>query len=58
MEATELQSFSKLRPIAPLATFDSKQTAGKIIEGKIQERYGTAKDHVRTDVDTWLNSLD
>jgi hypothetical protein len=27
-------------------------------EGKIQERYGTAKDQVRKDVDTWLNSAD
>ena len=26
-------------------------------EGKIQERYGIAKDQVRKDVDTWLNSL-
>ena len=27
-------------------------------EGKIQERYGLAKDQARKDVDTWLNSLD
>ena len=27
------------------------------LEGKIQERYGTAKDQVRSDVDTWLKSL-
>jgi uncharacterized protein YjbJ (UPF0337 family) len=27
-------------------------------EGKIQERYGIAKDQVRKDVDTWLNSLE
>ena len=27
-------------------------------KGKIQERYGIAKDQVRRDVDTWLNSLD
>jgi uncharacterized protein YjbJ (UPF0337 family) len=27
-------------------------------EGKIQERYGIAKDQVRKDVDTWLNSMD
>jgi uncharacterized protein YjbJ (UPF0337 family) len=27
-------------------------------EGKLQERYGIAKDHVRQDVDNWLNSLD
>jgi uncharacterized protein YjbJ (UPF0337 family) len=26
------------------------------LEGKIQERYGFAKDQVRTDVDTWYNS--
>jgi uncharacterized protein YjbJ (UPF0337 family) len=27
------------------------------LEGKIQERYGVAKDRVRKDVDDWLNSL-
>jgi len=27
------------------------------LEGKIQERYGIAKDQVRSDVDTWLKSL-
>jgi uncharacterized protein YjbJ (UPF0337 family) len=27
------------------------------LEGKIQERYGIAKDQVRRDVDTWLNQL-
>ena len=27
------------------------------LEGKIQERYGIAKDQVRNDVDTWLRSL-
>jgi uncharacterized protein YjbJ (UPF0337 family) len=27
------------------------------LEGKIQERYGIAKDQVRKDVDTWLNGL-
>ena len=27
-------------------------------EGKIQQRYGIAKDQVRKDVDTWLKSLD
>jgi uncharacterized protein YjbJ (UPF0337 family) len=27
------------------------------LEGKIQERYGIAKDQVRSDVDTWLTSL-
>jgi uncharacterized protein YjbJ (UPF0337 family) len=26
------------------------------LEGLIQERYGLAKDMVRKDVDTWLNS--
>jgi uncharacterized protein YjbJ (UPF0337 family) len=26
------------------------------LEGKIQERYGFAKDQVRNDVDTWYNS--
>ena len=25
------------------------------LEGKIQERYGIARDQVRKDVDTWLN---
>ena len=25
------------------------------LEGKIQERYGIAKDQVRKDVDTWVN---
>ena len=25
------------------------------LEGKIQERYGMAKDQVRSDVDTWLS---
>ena len=27
------------------------------LEGKIQERYGIAKDQVRNDVDTWLRSM-
>jgi uncharacterized protein YjbJ (UPF0337 family) len=27
------------------------------LEGKIQERYGIAKDQARNDVDTWLNGL-
>jgi uncharacterized protein YjbJ (UPF0337 family) len=27
-------------------------------EGKLQERYGIAKDQVRKDVDDWLNSVD
>jgi uncharacterized protein YjbJ (UPF0337 family) len=27
------------------------------LEGKIQERYGIAKDQVRRDVDDWLNGL-
>jgi uncharacterized protein YjbJ (UPF0337 family) len=27
------------------------------LEGKLQERYGWAKDQVRKDVDTWLNSM-
>jgi uncharacterized protein YjbJ (UPF0337 family) len=27
------------------------------LEGVIQERYGVAKDQVRKDVDTWLNSV-
>ena len=27
------------------------------LEGKIQERYGYAKDQVRRDVDDWLGSL-
>jgi uncharacterized protein YjbJ (UPF0337 family) len=27
------------------------------LEGKIQERYGYAKDQVRRDVDDWLNSI-
>ena len=27
------------------------------LEGKIQERYGIAKDQVRSEVDTWLRSL-
>jgi uncharacterized protein YjbJ (UPF0337 family) len=27
------------------------------LEGKIQERYGIAKDQVRRDVDDWLRSL-
>jgi uncharacterized protein YjbJ (UPF0337 family) len=27
------------------------------LEGIIQERYGIAKDQVRKDVDTWLNSV-
>jgi uncharacterized protein YjbJ (UPF0337 family) len=28
------------------------------LEGKIQERYGIAKDQVRADVDAWLKSMD
>ena len=27
------------------------------LEGKIQERYGIAKDQVRSDVDDWLKSI-
>ena len=27
------------------------------LEGKIQERYGTAKDQAKKDVDAWFNSL-
>ena len=27
------------------------------LEGKIQERYGIAKDQVRNDVDSWLRSM-
>ena len=27
------------------------------LEGKIQARYGTAKDQVKKDVDTWVNNL-
>jgi len=27
------------------------------LEGKLQERYGIAKDQVRSDVDTWLRSF-
>jgi len=27
------------------------------LEGKIQERYGIAKDQVRSDIDSWLKSL-
>jgi uncharacterized protein YjbJ (UPF0337 family) len=27
------------------------------LEGKIQERYGIAKDQVRADVDAWLKSM-
>jgi uncharacterized protein YjbJ (UPF0337 family) len=36
---------------------DLNQVAGKRdqLEGKIQERYGLAKDLVRKDVDDWLN---
>jgi uncharacterized protein YjbJ (UPF0337 family) len=26
------------------------------LEGKIQERYGLAKDQVRKDVDDWMNA--
>ncbi|MGC1925586.1 MAG: CsbD family protein, partial [Pseudolabrys sp.] len=26
------------------------------LEGKIQERYGIAKDQVKRDVDTWIDS--
>ncbi len=28
------------------------------LEGKIQERYGLAKDRVRKEVDDWLNAMD
>ena len=27
------------------------------LEGKIQERYGIAKDQIRQDVDSWLKTL-
>jgi hypothetical protein len=41
-------------------TMISRRPTGKReqFEGRIQERYGIAKDQVRKDVDTWLNSLD
>ena len=37
---------------------DLNEVAGKReqLEGKIQERYGLAKDMVRKDVDAWLKS--
>ena len=39
---------------------DLRQAEGnsEYLAGKIQERYGIAKDQVRKDVDTWLNSMD
>jgi len=38
---------------------DLTQVNGKRdqLEGKIQERYGIAKDRVRQDVDDWLKTL-
>ena len=38
---------------------DLDRVAGKReqLEGIIQQRYGLAKDQVRKDVDTWLNSV-
>jgi uncharacterized protein YjbJ (UPF0337 family) len=38
---------------------DLTQVAGKRdqLEGKIQERYGIAKDRARKDIDDWLNTM-
>lgn len=43
---------------AQLTDDDLQQIAGKRdqLEGKLQERYGLAKDKVRKQVDDWINS--
>ena len=48
------------REVGQTTDDDLTQINGKReqFEGKLQERYGLAKDKVRTDVDTWLNSMD
>jgi uncharacterized protein YjbJ (UPF0337 family) len=42
-----------------LAVDDLTQINGnrEQLEGKIQARYGTAKDQVKKDVDNWVNNL-
>jgi uncharacterized protein YjbJ (UPF0337 family) len=46
--------------VGKLTDDDLTQINGKRdqFEGKLEERYGLAKDRVRQDVDNWLNSLD
>jgi uncharacterized protein YjbJ (UPF0337 family) len=41
-----------------LTDHDLDKIAGRreILEGKIQERYGLAKDQVRRDIDDWYNA--
>jgi uncharacterized protein YjbJ (UPF0337 family) len=44
--------------VGNLTDDDLDNIAGKRdqLEGKIQERYGIAKDQVKKDIDTWYNS--
>jgi uncharacterized protein YjbJ (UPF0337 family) len=44
---------------AQLTDNDLEQVNGRRdqLEGKIQERYGIAKDRVRQDLDTWLETM-
>ena len=44
---------------ASLPTDDLTQINGnrEQLEGKVQARYGTAKDQVKKDVDNWVNGL-
>jgi uncharacterized protein YjbJ (UPF0337 family) len=57
LEADEWQD---QKEVGKLTDDDLTQINGKReqFEGKIQQRYGLAKDQVRKDVDTWLKSLD
>jgi uncharacterized protein YjbJ (UPF0337 family) len=45
--------------VGQLTDDDLNQIDGKRdqFEGKIQQRYGQAKDMVRKDVDDWLNAM-
>jgi uncharacterized protein YjbJ (UPF0337 family) len=46
------------REMGNLTDDDLDKIAGRRdqLEGKIQERYGIAKDQVRKDVDDWMNA--
>jgi hypothetical protein len=46
------------RPPSPFTMLLSRHTRRRDqLEGKIQERYGIAKDQARKDVDTWFQTL-
>ena len=46
-------SLSSRTPCRTVWTFAISKTRTVVLEGKIQERYGLAKDQVKKDVDDW-----